>query len=286
MMILNDKKSIIGESPIWNDTDKKLYVTNGMQNEILIYDILTNTSEVRKTPIACAAICFDCNNHMIVSYANGVAILNDDDTISPIYDETSVKISNANDMKVGPDGRIYVGTQSSKRIGISGKIDGKLYCIDKGGNVSVLLDGLMLSNGLDWSDDEKFMYHTDSDTEIIKEYSYDKAVGSICFSGREIKVPGVDGFTVAENGDIYAAGWGTGRVFVIETQFMRIKDVIEVPVNTPVSCGFVGRNSEYLAVTSATYGIKNETNTFDGATLLLDVGKIGRRPYIFGKNYR
>ena len=87
-------------------------------------------------------------------------------------------------MKAGPDGRIYVGTQSGKRAGISDEVDGKLYSIEKGGKVRVLLDGLRLSNGLDWSIDEKYFYHTDSDTNIIKEYAFDGKAGSIEFTGK------------------------------------------------------------------------------------------------------
>ena len=86
-----------------------------------------------------------------------------------LYDTSKYNILYANDMKVGPDGRIYVGTQSSKRYGVSDKIDGKLYSIDSSGEVRVLLDGLILSNGLEWSMDEKRFYHTDSDTHMIKE---------------------------------------------------------------------------------------------------------------------
>ncbi len=119
---------------------------------------------MRSLDIGCAAFCFDKNNKLIVSTDNGVFILNDDDTTSPIYDTDKYSLKYCNDMKTGPDGRIYMGTQSSKRKGVSDKIDGKLYSIDKYGNVHILLDNLILSNGLEWSMDEKRFYHTDSDT--------------------------------------------------------------------------------------------------------------------------
>ncbi len=94
---------------------------------------------------------FSKNNELIVSTDDGVFILNGDNTTSPIYHTDKFDIKYCNDMKVGPDGRIYVGTQSSKRKGVSDKTDGKLYSIDKNGNVCVLLDNLILSNGLEWS---------------------------------------------------------------------------------------------------------------------------------------
>lgn len=82
---------------------------------------------------------------------------------------------------------------------ISEKLDGKLYSIDASGNVTVLLDGMSLSNGMEWSADESLFYHTDSDTSIIREYDFDPVHGKIVFTGRQIAIPGADGFTIDIN---------------------------------------------------------------------------------------
>ncbi len=280
MKILTGKKSIIGEGPIWNEHESKLYVTNGIEKEILIYDIFNNTSEIRKTAVSCAAICFSSDNKPIVSHPDGVGTLESDGTVTAIYDTDKYRITAANDMKVGPDGRIYVGTQCGKRLGISNKIDGKLYSVDKYGKVSTLLDGLILSNGLDWSPDGKTFYHTDSDTEIIKEYRFDKTFGKISYTGRQVRVSGVDGLCVAENGDIYAACWGRGCIAVIDTARFTVKRTIAVPADIPASCAFVGKNAEYLAITTATFDT-NGQNKNDGLVFLCDVGVKGKLPYKF-----
>lgn len=284
MNALTNKRTIIGESPIWNNREQKLYVTNGLENEILIYDIANNTLTVRKTPVQAAAICFSKNNELIISHSGGVGILKNNSDIIPIYDNFKYKISNANDMKVGPDGRIYVGTQSGKRLGISDRIDGKLYSIDKFGNVSVLLEGISLSNGLDWSPDEKIFYHTDSDSGIIKEYYFDKISGKITFTDRKVKMPGVDGFCVAQNGDIYATAWGYGCVAVIDALKMQIKKEFKVPANIPVSCCFCGKNFELFAITTATFGADiNDKNA--GLTFLCNAGVKGKPSYYFKTVY-
>lgn len=282
MKTLTNKKSIIGEGPIWNDKEQRLYVANGIENEILVYDIYKNKAEVRKTPMCCAAICFSSDNEMIVSHSGGVSILEEDNTVTPIYDTTKYKIENANDMKVGPDGRIYVGTQSGKRVGRSNRTDGKLYSVDKNGDVVKLLDGLSLSNGLDWSPSEDVFYHTDSDTGIIKEYHFNKILGRALYTGRAIRVDGVDGFCVAENSDIYAACWGKGYVAVIDAKELKIKTVINLPTAIPASCAFVGREMEYLAITTATFGAdKGDENA--GLTFLCNVDAKGKAPYKFGE---
>ena len=78
---------------------------------------------------------------------------------------------------------------------MSDKTDGKLYSIDKHGNVRVLLDGLILSNGLDWSADGKYFYHTDSGTKLDEwmpgEILYDNAVNNAKLAMRTSEIVGI-----------------------------------------------------------------------------------------------
>lgn len=282
MKIISNKRCIIGEGPIWNEKESRLYYTNGMGNEICILDVYTGELSVRPVDVGCAAFAFDTDNRLIVSRMDGVFYLNDDNTVEPLYDNNRYNIEYCNDMKVGPDGCIYVGTQSSKRLGISYEIDGKLYRIDKRGTVTVLLDNLILSNGMDWSMDEKRFYHTDSDTGIIKEYAFDKANGTIIFTGRQISVPGVDGFTIDKNDNILAACWGRGHIAVIDTVRMIITEHISVPAKIPASCGFAGDNMEFLAVVTATLDVDIKEDTNAGYTFLHRYTAGGRLPYLFG----
>ncbi len=261
---------------------KKLYFTNGMGNEICRLDIYSGKLEVRSLDFGCAAFCFSKNNELIVSADNGVFILNDDNTTSPIYDANKYNLEYCNDMKVGPDGRIYVGTQCGKRVGVSDKIDGKLYSIDKYGNVCVLLDNIILSNGLEWSIDEKRFYHTDSETGIIKEYDFDKVSGTIEFTGRQVNVPGVDGFTIDQNGFLCVACWGYWHIAMVDTADMQIKQYIEVSTRAPASCGFVGDDMDVLAITTASVGLDTTKYENAGYTFLKKMEVGGRTPYLFG----
>lgn len=283
MELISDKRCVIGESPIWNEEEQLLYFTNGMGNEICKLDIYTGKLFVRQLDIGVAAIAFDKENRLIVSRYDGVFILNDDDTIEKLYDKSNYNISYANDMKVGPDGRLYVGTQSGKRKGVSDEIDGKLYCIDKYGTVKILLDGLILSNGLEWSIDEKRFYHTDSDTNIIKEYDFDKTNGEISFTGREIRVPGVDGFTIDRSDNLYVACWGKGHIAVVDTKKMQIKDYINVPAKAPASCAFAGKNMDVLIVVTASYNANLTEDENAGYIFKEESQKYGRKPYLFEK---
>lgn len=283
MKIISHKRCIIGEGPIWNDFEHRLYYTNGMGgNEICMLDVYSGNLMVRKVELGIAAFAFTKDNKMIVSRRDGVYVLNDDDTIGVLYNTADVNIICANDMKVGPDGRIYVGTQSGKRAGISNEVDGKLYSIDMEGNVRVILDNISLSNGLDWSIDEKYFYHTDSDTKNIKEYNFCKNSGEIEYTGRYVEVEGVDGFTVDEKNNIIAACWGMGHLAVVDTEKMEVKDYIKTSAKIPTSCCFCGDNSEILAVTSASWGCDFSVDDTAGYTQLLNYNTKGRKAYLFG----
>ena len=280
-----NKKCIIGESPIWNDKENLMYFTNGFGDEICILDIYTGELKVRPVDGGVAAMAFDKDNRLIVSRQDGVYYLKADNTMEPLYDTFKYHISYANDMKVGPDGRVYVGTQSGKRCGASDKVDGKLYSIDASGKVRILLDGLILSNGLDWSMDEKRFYHTDSDTHIIKEYDFNKKSGDIIFTGRQVKVAGVDGFTIDCEDHILAACWDKGHIAIIDTGNMKVTDYIPTPAKIPASCAFVGRDLEYLAVVTASYQAVLKKDPNAGFVYLHKHAAKGRIPYRF-RNYK
>ena len=284
MKILTDKRCNIGEGPIWNDKEQKLYYTNGFGgNEICTYDFKTQTASARPLPFGVAAFAFDTQNRLIVSHVNGVHILNDDNSFTPIYDNEKYKIQFANDMKVGPDGAIYVGTQSGKRKGVSDKIDGKLYRISSSGEVEILLDDLILSNGMEWSMDETKFYHTDSDTHVIKEYHFDKNTGKIRFTGRQVCVEGVDGFTIGQDNRLYVACWGRGHVAVVELANMQVVEYIPTPCSIPTSCGFCGENMDILAITTASYTANLEKDKNAGFTLLQKMNVTGRKIWRFGE---
>ncbi len=276
-----DRRCLIGEGPIWNEFEKRLYFVNALEKEIYILNI--ETSEIKVRNVYAYAIAFDKENRKYISTESGVYRLNDDDTLSEIYDTKKYHIAYGNDMKVGPDGRLYVGTISAKHKGISEDIDGKLYAIDTRGNVNLLLNGLRVSNGLEWSIDKKRFYHTDSATHLIKEYAFNAALGSIEPTGRQIEIPGVDGFTIDQEDDLYVACWGRRYIAIVDTHTMAIKRYIDIATAAPASCSFCGKAMDLLAVTTVTHGRDLKTEIDGGKTLLLEGLSFGRAPFLFGE---
>ena len=274
------KRCIIGEGPIWNEKEKKLYYVNGFGDEICIYD--PEADEVKTRPVGAAAVAFSKDGRIILSRGDGVFYLNDDNSLAPLYDQKKYEILYGNDMKVGPDGCVYVGTQSEKRMGVSDKINGKLYRITPDGEVTVALDGLILSNGLAWSQDEKRFYHTDSDTKMVREYDFDKKTGHLAYTGRELFVPGMDGFTIDEKDRLIVGAWGKGHITVVSTEKMEIERDIDMPVRIPTSCNFCGDDMKTLAITTASYRTDLTQDPLAGFLFLMPMEVGGRLPYLFG----
>ena len=136
--------------------------------------------------------------------ADGLRYLNAQETFYTYYD-LGYRVFEY-DLKLSSDGRL-IGTHSGEHL--SGFYDGMDY-------QSFL--SLRLSNGMEWSLDEKKFYHTDSDTSVIREYFFDKESGDIAYTGREVRVPGVDGFTIGSDGCLYIGCWGRGHVAVVDTE--------------------------------------------------------------------
>ena len=283
MNVISKKRCVIADGPIWNEKEKLLYFLNAPEREICTLDLSTKKLKIRKVDKSCSAICFDKNYRLIVSRSDGVFYLNDNDLIELLYDTEKYNIINANDMKVGPDGRIYVGTISSAKLGLSKAVDGKLYSIDKNGVVNLLLDKLYVSNGLEWSIDEKRFYHTDSNTATIKEYYFDKNLGTIEYTGRKIFLSsGVDGFTIDQNDHLVVTRWDDKDVCFIDTKTMQIIENISIPKTNPTSCCFASENLDFLVVvTSSIDGIENG-NENAGYTFAVKRKIGGRKPYLFG----
>lgn len=281
MKVLTEKRCVIGEGPIWNVKEERLYFTNGFQRELCVYDFNGGRMHVRTLPFGVSALAFDTQNRLIVSRAKGVYILNDDDTLTSLYDTEKYHIKHAGDMKVGPDGALYVGTVSEKFWGISDAVDGKLYRISPNGEVEILLDGLSLSNGLDWSMDEKMFYHADTGSYTIKEYFFDKNTGKITFSGRQVCVDGVDGLTIGQDNCLYVSCSWKKYIAVIDCVTLTVKSYIHFQDTFPMSCAFCGKDMDVLAVTTAsdTADITRDKNA--GFTILQTMDIQGRKPYLY-----
>jgi sugar lactone lactonase YvrE len=162
-----------------------------------------------------------------------------------------------NDGKVDPLGRVWVGTMDDTEA----QFTGALYRIDQDLVVTRVLDGVGVSNGLDWSPDGTVFYYTDSKRGLIWRFPFHMQTGTL--GRREIfaTVPpdqGVpDGLTVDSDGYVWSAHWDGWRITRYDPDG-NVERVVWLPVPRVTSLCFGGRALDTLYITSARIGLSNE----------------------------
>jgi sugar lactone lactonase YvrE len=173
-----------------------------------------------------------------------------------------------NDGACDPQGRFWAGTMADDhRPG-----GGALYRLDWAGRTELMLDGLTISNGLDWSPDGGTMYVVDSGPRVVQAFTFDEHHGSI--SGRRVlvtlaeEVGAPDGMTVDAAGDLWVAIYGGGQVHRYSPDG-RLREVVTVPAAQCTSCVFAGPGLNRLYVTTGTEGWSDEQRRTEPAAGLV-----------------
>ncbi len=256
----------LGEGPVWNVQRQKLYWTDIYNRRIWEYDPDEGTSRVfREAGLQVGGFAFTRKGAIVLCSDKGVYLLNEDSAESAaspaddgksklklLFDFPFAENEMFNDITVDPMGRIFAGTIA--RPDMTG---GTLYRLERGKKPVAVLRDLHCSNGMTFSLDEKYFFHTDSTFKTIKRYEYDRATGDIAnpsvFFRGEPEMGSPDGMTMDSEGCIWTAFWGDSRVRRLDPDG-RIIDEIEVPAKQPSSVMFGGAELKELYITSACEG--------------------------------
>jgi sugar lactone lactonase YvrE len=153
-----------------------------------------------------------------------------------------------NDAKCDRLGRIWVGTAATDFT----TPRGELYRIEPDGSVSSLLTGVAVSNGLDWSPDEKTFYYVDSGPLTISAFDCDLQAGTIANRRALVTLPRgqtPDGMCVDAEGCLWVAIFGGSQVHRYAPDGT-LTGVVELPVTGVTSCGFGGERGDELFITT------------------------------------
>ena len=189
-----------------------------------------------------------------------------------------------NDGAVDCRGRFWAGTMSAAR-----RPDAALFCLDANLTITQHLTGVTVSNGLDWSPDNRRAYYVDTATRRIDTFEFCPDAGRLTdrqpFVLFDEAVGKPDGLTVDAEGCVWVALWGGGAVHRYSPEG-RYMSVIPLPVSHPTSVAFGGPSLELLFVTSAqppAGWVGQGDALLGGATFVARPGAVGRAPYRFGR---
>jgi len=252
------------EGPIWDNKNKLIYCVSIEQG--LIYQINPSSGEVQSYPtkgnVGCVALI--PGGDLISAEKEGIFVTNPK-TKEKIYIDQfeSNPDLRYNDGRFDPVGRFLVGTKSEKDFFLEKEIEkGKLFSYFQG-ECKVLLDNLLISNGIGFSLDNKKMYFIDTPTKKVAQYEYNLNTGDIKFEKYIVEIDGPgwpDGMCVDLDGNIWVAEWEGWGIRKWDVNTGKMLDEILLPCPRVTSCCLGGENMNEIFITTA----KSEGNIFGG----------------------
>lgn len=197
--------------------------------------------------------------------------------------------SRFNDAACDPAGRLLAGTTSST----DQPGTGVLWSLSPSGRIRTLLEGVVESNGLDWSPDGDTLYYVDSGEPVVRRYSYDTETGSLGQRLTDLAVVGdgvgiPDGLVVDADGAVWVALW-TGAALRRYAPDGELLVHLDTPVSRPTCPGFAGPGLRQLVLTTAWEGLnadQREREPWAGHLLVAPAPAAGRPPHRFGGSPR
>lgn len=246
-------KATLGEGPAWDAKTQTLYWVDILEKKIYAgAKLLAHLDGF----IGCLAPRKNGNLLLGLTALEGRASFVDFDidssqqTVLAAVSDAGHAVTRINDGKCDPAGRFLAGTMDMREKAPSGA----LYSFD-GKNVTRLLEGITISNGLAWSADHKTFYFIDTPTRKMQAFDYDVQTGQIANPRIAIHFPESlgwpDGMTSDTNGNLWVAMWGGAQVTKWNPNSGQLLERISIPALQPSSCVFGGRDMNELFVTSA-----------------------------------
>lgn len=284
--LLQAANALLGEGPSWDCSAEVLYWVDVLRPAVFRWQ--PGAGQTAIWPCAGTVGCVvprQSGGLVIASEGQFQALDTDGGTFTTLaVAEVDMPQNRFNDGKVDARGRLWAGTIDR----MTQLPTGSLYRLDTALQVSRMETGVICSNGLGWSPDDRTMYFTDSMIRTIWAYDFDSVSGEIENRRTIATLPasdGVpDGLAVDAQGYIWSAIWDGWRIIRYAPDG-RIDREIPMPVQRPSSCMFGGPNLSTLYVTSACADLKADElsrGPLAGALFGLDVGVAGLPQVPFG----
>jgi sugar lactone lactonase YvrE len=261
-----------GEGPVWSERWGGLRWVDMLAGDVLSLDP-DGTVRRRHVGRVAAALRPRRDGGAVIAVERGFALEGPDGTLTtldPVWADPGVRM---NDGGCDPDGRFWCGSMAYDQAPGAAA----LYRLDPDGAAHTVLEGVTISNGLDWSPDGSLAYYDDTATHRIDVFDYDRDTG---LTGRRpfVRLPddgNPDGLTVDAEGGIWVALYGRGAVHRY-TPAGVLDVVLEVPTPQVTACTFGGPRLDQLFLTTSREGMAPDDDPLAGALFAADVGVTGR----------
>ena len=250
--VLVDVKTTLGEGPVWDVEQQRLYWIDSADGRIL--RCTDDGRELRAWEVGQkigSMALRHSGEQAIVALQNGVHTLDlHSGELALIIDpEPGLPDNRLNDGKVDRQGRFVAGSMDFHET----HPVGKLFRLDPDLSVHTLDTGIVCSNGPCWSPDGKTFYFTDSYTRAIWAYDYDTDTGKLrsrrTFATFD-KVGGYpDGATVDAEGYVWSVAVYASRLVRFDPNGV-VDRIVGLPAFSVTSVIFGGASLDVAYITS------------------------------------
>jgi sugar lactone lactonase YvrE len=272
---------VLGEGAHWDVQDQALYWVDIVGRGVMRHQPDSGAFRSWSMPSVCSAAIPATRGGLVVALRDGVFRLDPESGTTTAHVSTDPALGNrSNDCRTDPSGALWLGTMGNN-IGEDGQSRplppdaGGPYRIGSDGSVATALAGIGIPNALAFSADGRRMTFCDTPKGVIWDFTVDPDTGAL--SDRRVLLEGgpghPDGAAMDEDGCLWNARWGAGRVIRI-TPDGRIDGEIEVPAIQPSCCAFGGPDRRTLYITSARQDLAKPTAA-DGALFAAEVDAVG-----------
>jgi sugar lactone lactonase YvrE len=266
-----------GEGPVWSDQWGGLRFVDMLAGDVL--SLQPDGTVVRRhVGAVAAALRPRRGGGAVIGVERGFVLENPDGTLTDLPEVWSGDKVRMNDGGCDPDGRFYCGSMAyDKSTGA-----GSLYRLDPDRSVHTVLEGVTISNGLEWSPDGRHAYYNDTPTHRISVFDYDPVGG---LTGRRTLVElsddaHPDGLTVDAEGGVWTALYGGSAVHRYSADGA-LDAVVEVPARQVTACTFGGHDLDRLYITTSREDLPEGEDPLAGSVFVASVGVRGvpTRPF-------
>lgn len=260
--LLLDTKSTLGEGPIWDVEDARLWWIDIEEGLVHRFDPVTNENATFEVGQRIGTVVRRRRGGLVLAAHHGlIAFDAESGQLCPIADPESDKPTNRfNDGKCDPTGRLWAGTLNFED---ESQPLGALYCLDTDGTVSKRLDGVCISNGIVWTSDGETMYFIDSPTRRVDAFDFDRVNGTIANRRTAVALDDglgyPDGMAIDSEDKIWVALWGGWAVARFDPTTGELLEKIDVPVSQVTACAFGGPRLNDLYITTARRGLAGDS---------------------------
>lgn len=264
---------ITGENPYWHPDEKRVYWVDIPRGQIMRHAPGEARTEVFAVGAPVGGFTVQEDGSLLLFMAGGAVAVWREGRMEYVFESLpGEEKTRFNDVIADPEGRVFCGTMGTPER------SGRLYRLDPDLKITLMFDGVGVSNGMGFSPDLRRMYYTDTHTGGVDIFEYDRATGSLAdrrvFAKAEEGAGRPDGLTVDKEGCVWSARWGGARLVRYDPDGRRITEVM-FPVNNVSSAAFGGKRFETIYVTTAG-GDRVDLNGRDaGAVFAFDPGVCG-----------